>query len=63
MTELSQHQAHPSHRIASQHGRDRSPPTTLPAMTTAAAYKDRQFLAVIGDEARHAATALAQPTR
>jgi hypothetical protein len=26
-------------------------------MTTAAAYKDRQFLAVIGDEARDAAAA------
>jgi hypothetical protein len=28
-------------------------------MTTAAAYKDRQFLAVIGDEARDAAPAAA----
>jgi hypothetical protein len=31
-------------------------------MTTAAAYKDRQFLAVIGDEARDAASAVINPT-
>jgi hypothetical protein len=47
----------PSSPIASPISPRNTP--TQPAMTTAAAYKDRQFLAVIGDEARDAAAAAA----